>query len=121
MIGSVCKVSAIILCVLALLFSLFSGMTFGGILVTMLSAFLYGLLLYAVGEIAEQLTFSNQNTYELYHLLKRLVPPEEKDTSHPIPPAPNVKRTADGGWICKKCDTINDGNKSFCRDCGTYK
>ena len=83
------------------------------------------MLIYALGEIIDQLECSNNNIYELYQLLKKTAPEAEKKTETPksylTSSAPIVQKTADGCWICKKCNTKNDSNAQFCKDCGTYK
>lgn len=99
-----------------------------GVLVIILGSlyvWICSLFICGFGEIIEQLEISNGNTYEIYQLLKKLLPEEENKEetkkSYLTPPAPTVKKTLNGGWICSKCSTENSGNNQFCKECGTYK
>ena len=33
----------------------------------------------------------------------------------------SITKTANVGWICKKCKAENNSRSLFCKDCGTYK
>lgn len=139
-IGKVCKGTSIVLFILDFIGSIVLGNTFSIpgdysfsdpsfnwtiFLCGVITGFIFCLLIYALGEIIDQLVYSNSNTYELYQLLKKTVPEEEKKTepqkSYLTSSAPTVRKTSDGGWVCKKCNTKNDSNTQFCKDCGTYK
>ena len=126
-VGKVCKGTSIILFILDFIGSIVLGYKFNWVvfLYGVFAGFIFCLLIYALGEIIDQLECSNGNTYELYQLLKKIAPEEEKKTepkkSYLTPSTPTVEKTADGGWICKKCGTKNDGSAQFCKDCGTYK
>ncbi|MCI5892459.1 MAG: hypothetical protein MRZ66_03540 [Clostridiales bacterium] len=138
--GRVCKDISVVLFILDFIGSIILGNTFAIqgkhsfsdpsfnwaiFLYGVIAGFIFCLLIYALGEIIEQLECSNSNTYELYQLLKKIAPEEENKTetkkSYLTSSAPTVEKTADGGWICKKCNTKNDGNAQFCKGCGTYK
>ena len=128
--GKVCKGSAIVVFILGIIGSIVLGNELGYdfnwsvFLYGIIASFLFCLFLYSIGEIIDQLETSNSNIYELYQLLKKIVPKEEKKTepkkSYLISSAPTVKKTT-GGWVCDKCGTKNDGSAQFCKDCGTYK
>ena len=131
-VGKVCKGTSIVLFILDFIGSIVLGNELGGydfnwvvFLYGVIAGFIFCLLIYALGEIIDQLECSNSNTYELYQLLKKMAPEEEKKTepkkSYLTPSTPTVKKTADGGWVCKKCGTKNDSSAQFCKDCGTYK
>ena len=131
-VGKLCKSTSIILFILDFIGSIVLGNELGGyyfdwaiFLYSVIGGFIFCLLIYALGEIIDQLKCSNDNTYELYQLLKKIAPEEEKKTepkkSYLTSSAPTVQKTADGGWICKKCNTKNESNAQFCKDCGTYK
>lgn len=85
-----------------------------GSLISWISSF----TLYGFGEIIDQLKCSNE-------WLEKIAPGQEKTTeprkSYYTSSTPTVKRTANGGWICKKCNTENSSTAQFCKDCGTYK
>ena len=131
-VGKVCKGTSIVLFILDFIGSIVLGNELGGydfnwivFLYGVIAGFIFCLLIYALGEIIDQLECSNSNTYELYQLLKKMAPEEEKKTepqkSYLTSSTPTVKKTADGGWVCKKCGTKNDSSAQFCKDCGTYK
>ena len=131
-VGKVCKGTSIVLFILDLIGSIVLGNELGGhdfnwviFLYGIIAGFIFCLAIYALGEIIDQLECSNGNTYELYQLLKKIVPKEEKKTEPPksylSSPAPTVKQRADGGWICKKCSTKNDSSAQFCKNCAAYK
>ena len=139
-VGKVCKGTSIVLFILDFIGSIVLGNTFAIpdeysfsdpsfnwtiFLYGVIAGFIFCLLIYALGEIIDQLECSNNNLYELYQLLKKTAPEAEKKTETPksylTSSAPIVQKTADGGWICKKCNTKNDSNAQFCKDCGTYK
>lgn len=106
-IADICKGTSIILFFLSLIGSIILWIKFESIFVFLCVAvvsFIECLLIYALGEIIEQLECSNGNTYELYQLLKKLVPDEEKNGVSKAASASNIIKTAEGdGWICKKC------------------
>ena len=131
-VGKVCKGTSIILFILDFIGSIVLGNELGrydfnwgvffyGIVV----GFIFCLLIYAIGEIIDQFERLNTNTYNLYHLLKKIAPKEEKKTepkkSYFSSSATNVQKTADGGWICKKCGSKNGSTDRFCMGCGAYK
>lgn len=138
-VGKVCKGTSIVLFGLDFIGAIALGNTFAipgdysfsdpsfnwtVFLYGVIAGFIFCLLIYALGEIIDQLECSNNNTYKLYQLLNKIVPKEEKAEplkSYLTPSAPTVKKTADGGWICKKCNTKNGSSARFCKDCGTYK
>ncbi len=139
-IGRICKRTAIVLFILDFIGSIVLGNTFGTpgeysfqdpsfnwaiFLYSIIIGFVFCLLIYALGEIIDQLECSNNNTYALYQLLKKIVPDEDKKSEQKQPhlksSAPAVKKTADGEWICSKCGEKNDINAQFCRACGQYK
>ena len=131
-VGKVCKGTSIVLFILDFIGSIVLGNELGGydfnwvvFLYGVIAGFIFCLLIYALGEVIDQLECSNSNTYALYQLLKKIAPEEEKKTepkkSYLTSSTPTVQKTADGGWVCKKCNTKNDSGAQFCKDCGTYK
>ena len=139
-VGKVCKGTSIVLFILDFIGSIVLGNTFAIpgrysfsdpsfnwtiFFYGVIAGFIFCLLIYALGEIIDQLECLNGNTYELYQLLKKVALKEEKKTepkkSYLTPSAPTAKKTADGSWVCKKCDTNNDSSAQFCKNCGTYK
>lgn len=86
-VGTVCKGTSIILFILDFIGSIVLGNELGGydfnwivFLYGVIAGFIFCLLIYALGEIIDQLECSNSNTYELYQLLKKIAPEEEKKT-----------------------------------------
>ena len=94
-IGKVCKGTSIVLFILDFIGSIVLGNTFSIpgdysfsdpsfnwtiFLCGVITGFIFCLLIYALGEIIDQLVYSNSYTYELYQLLKKTAPEEEKKT-----------------------------------------
>ena len=93
-----------------------------GSLMSWLSSF----ALYGFGELIENSQMIRYNTDRINKLLETIAPKEEKEpvkkTKTPyVSSNSTVKKTYDGGWICKKCSTKNMGNSTYCKDCGAYK
>ena len=136
-VGKVCKGTSIVLFIFDFIGSVILGNKFAvreyysrsfnwtvffyGVII----GFIFCLLIYALGEIIDQLEYSNSNTYELCQLLRKTVPKEENKNetkkSYFIPPAPTVQKTANGRWVCKECNTDNDSSALFCKNCGEYR
>lgn len=77
-VGTVCKGTSVLLFVLDFIGSIVLGNTFGDLdfnwsvfLYGIIVGFIFCLLIYALGEIINQLEISNNNSYELYLLLKK--------------------------------------------------
>ena len=131
-VGEACKVISVILFILDFIGAMAWGGSTGSIMLFLylaLAGFIFCLLIYTLGEIAEQLGKASDNTYEIARLLKKLTLSDSK-TQHPSPARPAVssfhvqtpiKREEDGSWICRKCSTRNESTAQFCKDCGTYR
>ena len=131
-VGETCKVTAVVLFILDFIGSIVWGVATESFLVFLsciFGGFLFCLLLYTLGEIAEHLNAVNDNTCEIARLLKKLTLSDSR-TQHPSPARPAVssfhvqtpiKREEDGSWICRKCSTRNESTAQFCKDCGTYR
>ena len=119
-VGALCKGTSIVLFILDFIGSIVLGNELGGydfnwtiFLYGIIVGFVFCLLIYALGEIIDQLECSNSNTYELYKLLEKIKQKEDKPESPKASSSystPTVKKAADGDWICKKCGTKNDMN-----------
>lgn len=138
-IGKVCKVTSIVLLVLDFIGSIVLGNTFALpgkysfsdpsfnwaiFLCGVIAGFIFCLLIYALGEIIDQLECSNNNTYQLHQLLRRLTVEKNKaepQKSYPTTSTPPAKKISYDGWICKECNTKNSSTAQFCRNCGKYK
>lgn len=138
-IGGKIKTLAQVVCWIGIICSVIFGFIFGaeadsflvGLLIIVLgslTAWTSSFTLYGFGELIENSEIANSNTYEIHKLLTRIAPEEKKEpvketkTSYFSSVATStVKRTPNGGWICKKCGTKNDSSAQFCKDCGTYK
>ena len=135
-IGGKIKTLAQVVCWIGIIFSVFSGIAiivednfvflgFIYIVIGPLASWASSFVLYGLGEIINQLEYSNSNTYNLYQLLKKIAPKDEKkiepQKSNLTSSAPTVQKTATDGWVCKKCSAKNDSCAQFCKDCGTYK
>ena len=126
-IGSICKKTAVILFILDVLISLYLGIGLGNLLIILFGifgAFVFCLLIYGVGEIIDILEEINENTSGIFAYIKKNVPENKgkemkKESSATYFSAP--VKTADGGWICKKCGTKNESSTQYCKDCGEYK
>ena len=137
-VGKVCKTTAVVLFVLAVAASLVidialegcSAIFFGG----SAGAFIYCLLIYAIGEIIDQLKYSNELSDGIYELLRKKESKEGSASTTPsksysISSYPTVADTVSNlvnntnktGWRCSKCQTLNDSHAQFCKDCGEYK
>ena len=131
-VGNVCKVSAIIVFSLDFIGSIIIAAkteNFMFFLIGFLSSFLFCLVLYALGEIVDQLEISNNNTYQLYKMLKSKeakdsAPASPSQTSTPSSaPARSVllSNTGKDSWVCRSCGTRNSNTDMSCRECGKYK
>lgn len=133
-VGKVCKGTSIVLFILDFIGSISLGNTFAFsrhsfnwnvFLYGVIAGFIFCLLIYALGEIIDQLECSNSNTCELYQLLAKDVPQAKKKTetnkSYFKSSASTIRKTADGDWLCEKCNTMNDSTAQFCKGCGQYK
>lgn len=134
-VAKTCKITAVILLILAFIGAIIIGKVYGSYggfdfsitLILWLSSFISCLLLYAVGEIIDQISMSNTNTYMLYQVISKMQSKDEKDTIHNPTPAASVKSmpyvntASHGEWVCKKCNTKNDANVISCKNCGIYK
>ncbi len=128
--GEACKVISVILFILDFIGAIAWGGSTGSFMLFLylaLGGFLFCLLLYTLGEIAEQLGNVNDNTYEIARMLRKITLPDSKLSpartgalSSYAQSAP-IKKEADGSWICKKCSTRNESTAQFCKDCGTYR
>lgn len=143
-VGKVCKVTAIILFIIDFimafvledaLYYLFGD--FVAFFVCVGSGFVSCLLIYAIGEIIDQLVCSNNNTEKIYSLLEARTPKRElteKQTkkiinetsvSHIVSQLANngVSNGVSNGssWICKNCQSENKSSDRFCKSCGEYK
>lgn len=93
-----------------------------GSLISWVSSF----TLYGFGQLIENSEISCGNTYEIHKLLSNKVP-EYKNTSVPTretkntDSAPAVTQKSNRCWICDNCDTKNDINAQFCKNCGAYR
>lgn len=121
-VGKVCKTTSIVLFILDCIVAIFYFDIFIFICAVAVG-FVSCLLLYAIGEIIEQLVISNSSANELYELLKKTIPKDDnkKPKSYFASSAPSAQTNVDHGWICRNCNTKNDSNAQFCKDCGTYK
>jgi len=123
-IGSICKKTAVVLFVLDIIVTIFLTIASGNLLILIFGVFggfIPCLLIYAVGEIIDILEEINENTNEIFSYLKKNDQKDEvkKESGTTYFSAP--VKTADGGWICKKCGTKNDSSSQYCKDCGEYK
>ena len=94
------------------------------VLLGLISGLLSGLIFYTIGEIVDQLEICNRNTYEVYKLLKKIAPEEEKKEKKSYfsaPSAPVAKKSSEGDWTCKKCGVKNGSTDVSCKDCGSYR
>ena len=87
------------------------------------SIFLGMLVLYALGEIIELLTTLLRNTnmsgtYSQHGRPSNNVSNGKADLLGESSPV--VQQSSDV-WICKKCNTRNEGLSRYCKDCGEYK
>lgn len=115
------KTASFILFVVMILFAMISGIWSEGIgyaIISILGSCVICIIIYALGEIIEQLEISNENIYSTYRLLEKLMPEEEIKYA---PPVPDIKKTSSGGWICKKCNAENESVSQYCKECGEYK
>ncbi len=111
--ANICKIFSVVLFILSVIF------TFICENLVFLSTMIICLIIYAIGEIIQQLECLNGNTVELYRLIEKLVPKEEKEEKKPLPA--KVKKTETGDWVCRKCGAENGDNTQFCKECGEYK
>ena len=111
--ANLCKIFSVVLFVLSVI------LTFVCENLIFLGTAVICVIIYALGSIIERLEYLNDNTVELYKLIEKLVPKEEKPEKAPLPA--KVKRTEDGNWICRKCGAENNENTQFCKECGEYK
>lgn len=130
-VGEACKVISVILFILDFIGAMAWGGSTGSFMLFLylaLAGFIFCLLIYTLGEIAEQLGKVNYNTSRIAGTLSHLASIEQK-TSGNSTPSPHVqptvkrpvKREEDGSWICRKCSTRNESTAQFCKDCGTYR
>ena len=94
-------------------------------------------LLFAFGEIVDQLTALNNNVRELYKVVSYIEKggnsPQEQ-SGQPSAAAPTGTPTAapapapvyspaqkDVGWVCPKCGKVNPAGSMSCRECGAYR
>lgn len=129
--SSICKFTSVSVFILCFIASIVLGNKLGEdgfnwmlFLYVNISSWLFCVVLYALGEIVNQLQISNSNMKEVYYLLNKKSSKEvvkENNKSYPAPPVSTIKNVSKSDWICSKCGTKNSYNTAFCKDCGQYK
>ncbi len=113
--GSVMKSIALVLFVLVIIVSIIMMVqfTFFAGLKVLVSAFVSCLLLYGVGQIAENTANTSAYTEMIYRLLAEKAEAEELNDPKPI--------KKEGDWVCKTCGVGNPKYSQACKHCGELK
>ncbi len=116
----ICKAAAIILFVLVFMFIIILGSASdvnynsGSSIPVLISAFLFCLLIFALGEIIELLDHIRANTYELSDMKMR----EKWDEKRGISP---LNKSSERDWRCTECGAKNSEQLIQCKSCGKYR
>ena len=110
----ICGISGLLLMInLNVLVGLLSGGL--GCLMCWISSF----LLYAVGDMAENLQEINHNMAVMCAKMTRSpIQNQNRPTVQSTQPNP-INRG--GPWVCKQCHQQNERTAAFCKNCGAYK
>lgn len=127
-----CKTTAVIIWILGCVASIvlakdsFNFKAFIQVLVTsLLSVFILGLLIYAIGEIIQllqdqkdRLPHVSTHTAVIENNKSGLI---SNNHSNLLDSANKEQRLYGKDWECRECKTLNPSTALYCKDCGTYR
>ena len=131
-VGKICKATSIVLFILNFIGSIVLGNTFAIpkdysfgdpsfnltiFLYSVIMGFIFCLLLYALGEIIDQLEYLNSNSKKIFDSLKAInIVIPDNTLNNQTAETTRESQKSEHMWVCNSCGKLRD--KSPCPNCG---